>query len=466
MNITDYLKENKMDFKTNKLKNLTLFLIKFLFLSFVFFTLLFGRPVVGLSIFQYRIGELTILFGLLVSVIILFTPKKYFVRFFDNTEYLFLYKLIILSFLVIALISQSSFSDTYTFRISSYIWSLGFFVLGIISIFSFRVEFINPLMLFLVIPFFTYIMSTGNYPNFIMKFLKENADKFQFLKPSDIFLGYIVVNFMTRYILKNKDSRVIYLIISSALLAPLLLAASRGSFLGILLFFILEIYTNKNYIKNNWKKFSLYLFIGLIVLIFSTSRIDFENKKGLNLGDEFIDYLSENSNPAGLINSLREFENKKDTVRVFFSFYWHYGRLESTDSTTNWRLDIWQDVIYGVIEEGKVLTGYGYKEIFPQMTDPSAPGRLGRDGMNEHVHNYFVNIFARGGIGQLILFVLLHLSFIKYWVKKNGNYEILNFIIPCILVSSLDVTMEGVQFPLIYYSFLYYFLNMNVGVKK
>ena len=100
------------------------------------------------------------------------------------------------------------------------------------------------------------------------------------------------------------------------------------------------------------------------------------------------------------------------------------------------------------------------------MTDPSAPGRLGRDGMNEHVHNYFVNIFARGGIGQLILFVLLHLSFIKYWVKKNGNYEILNFIIPCILVSSLDVTMEGVQFPLIYYSFLYYFLNMNIGVKK
>ena len=28
----------------------------------------------------------------------------------------------------------------------------------------------------------------------------------------------------------------------------------------------------------------------------------------------------------------------------------------------------------------------------------------------------------------MILFVLLHLSFIKYWVKKNGNYEILNFI--------------------------------------
>ena len=44
------------------------------------------------------------------------------------------------------------------------------------------------------------------------------------------------------------------------------------------------------------------------------------------------------------------------------------------------------------------------------MTDPSAPWRLGRDGMNEHVHNYFVNIFASRAFGQLI-FLLLHLSF-------------------------------------------------------
>ena len=164
-----------------------------------------------------------------------------------------------------------------------------------------------------------------------MKFLKENADKFQFLKPSDIFLGYIVVNFMTRYILKNKDSRVIYLIISSALLAPLLLAASRGSFLGILLFFILEIYTNKNYIKNNWKKFSIYLFIGLIVLIFSTSRIDFENKKGLNLGDEFIDYLSENSNLLALLILLESLKIKKIQLEYFSHFI---GTMEGLNQQT------------------------------------------------------------------------------------------------------------------------------------
>ena len=41
------------------------------------------------------------------------------------------------------------------------------------------------------------------------------------------------------------------------------------------------------------------------------------------------------------------------------------------------------------------MTGHGYKSIFPIMLDPSAPGRLGRDGLNENVHNYFANIFGK-----------------------------------------------------------------------
>ena len=128
----------------------------------------------------------------------------------------------------------------------------------------------------------------------------------------------------------------------------------------------------------------------------------------------------------------------------------HYGRIESTDPTANCRLDIWQDVAFDMIKENRVLSGYGYNEIFPQMLDPTAPGRLGRDGMNEHVHNYFVNIFARVGMFQLILFLIFHLSLVLYWKKENQNYQILMYIIPSITVSLLDITLEGVQFPLIY----------------
>ena len=57
-------------------------------------------------------------------------------------------------------------------------------------------------------------------------------------------------------------------------------------------------------------------------------------------------------------------------------------------------------------DENIVMTGHGYKSIFPIMLDPSAPGRLGRDGLNENVHNYFANIFGRGGIFQFSSFSL------------------------------------------------------------
>ena len=99
------------------------------------------------------------------------------------------------------------------------------------------------------------------------------------------------------------------------------------------------------------------------------------------------------------------------------------------------------------------------------MLDPTAPGRLGRDGLNENVHNYVVNIVARGGVLQLILFIMFHLGLIKYWKDENHNYQILMYILPSLAVSFLDITMEGVQFPFIYYFFLYYFLRNATKVK-
>jgi hypothetical protein len=85
--------------------------------------------------------------------------------------------------------------------------------------------------------------------------------------------------------------------------------------------------------------------------------------------------------------------------------------------------------------------------------------------MNENIHNYFVNILARGGLIQFALFITFHLGLIAYWKDKSNNYQILMYIIPSFFVSSLDITMEGVQYPLIYYFFLYYFLQNSTKVK-
>ena len=96
------------------------------------------------------------------------------------------------------------------------------------------------------------------------------------------------------------------------------------------------------------------------------------------------------------------------------------------------------------------------------MLDPTAPGRLGRDGLNENVHNYFVNILARGGILQLLLFLYIYKTILTVYKRNHGDYKILILLIPILILSSLDVTMEGVNFPIIFYTYLGYTMKKGI----
>ena len=127
------------------------------------------------------------------------------------------------------------------------------------------------------------------------------------------------------------------------------------------------------------------------VIVFSLSSLRLTGVD-IQSPDSDISVISE------IPSAVSKIVEEKNTQDVFLSFYFADSRIFSTDPTTNWRLDIWQDVIQDLGEKNRILRGYGYNEIIPVMTDPSAPGRLGRDGLNEHVHNYLVTIFARGGI--------------------------------------------------------------------
>ena len=80
------------------------------------------------------------------------------------------------------------------------------------------------------------------------------------------------------------------------------------------------------------------------------------------------------------------------------------------------------------------------------------------DGLNENIHNYFLNIFARGGVPLFLLFIFLHVSFLTKWRERNKNLRLLNFIAPLLIASFFDVSMEGVQFPFNYYFFIGIFL--------
>jgi len=432
--------------------------------SLIFLIMIFARPAVGVELFGFRLGEYLILFGFLISLVFLFLPKKYAKHFYFNNMQFYSHKLIIFSFFLIGIFTNADFFNVYSYKSSSYIWTLSFLVFGYIFNLKSNISSSVFFVPFLAIPFLNYLFSSGNYPNIFIDFFKIHSDKFQFLKASDIFLSYIVVNFLMKYFIKSQNRRFFYFLITSALLLPLLLFASRGSFIGLLLYFIFEIIYSRRYILNNKFRVSIYFLVSIIFFSFSVLRIDRSELDRPSIED-FITVYSEEGGIEGISNSLLQLADEKDTVNVVFSFYWHYGRLESTDPTTNWRLDIWQDAVYYMSDNNILTTGHGYNEIFPIMLDPTAPGRLGRDGMNEHVHNYFVNILARGGVFQLLLFIFFHLSLIRYWKNKNSNYQILMYIVPCFFVSMLDITMEGVQFPFIYFSFLYYFLKNSTKVK-
>ncbi len=435
-------------------------ILQILFFGFFGCVILFNRSFVGLYIFGFRLGEILTGVGLLISLIFLILPKKYLSSFYFNNFQYYGSKLIVLSFFLINIINNGSFTSTYTYKSSSYIWTTFFIFFGLITNLKTHIKIEYLYRFFLVVPFLTYLFSSGNYPNFVIDFFILNSDKFQFLKASDIFIGYASINFLNKYFIKSENRRFLYFMITSGLMLPLLLFASRGSFLGVVIYMLFELFYSRRYINNNRLRVGIYLLISLLFFSFSALRID---RSELNRPS--FDDLVQVVNPSAVSDSISSLAEEKDTVRVFFSFYLHYGRLESTDPTANWRLDIWQDVLFDMAKEGRVLTGYGYNEIFPQMLDPTAPGRLGRDGMNEHVHNYFVNIFGRGGILQLLFFLIFHFGIIQYWKKENQNYQILMYVLPALIVSLLDITMEGVQFPMVYYFFLYYFLKNSTKVK-
>ncbi len=424
----------------------------FLTFGLIFFLLVayFNRSFVGLIVFDYRLGELIVLGGLLVSLYI-FIFGNFLIQ---EKTILLSFRLIIFTFFISAFLNNANFLNTYTYKSSSYVWMIGYFFIGIF-VSNLRVNKSNIFYLVSFLVLFSYIFSTGNYPNFIIDFFKVYSDKFQFTKASDSFHFILISSLIINYFTKDKFIQLAYLYSISFLFLPLLIYQSRGSFIGILLYVLIETFYFRNYIMDNKKNYLILLIVSLLFLALGVFRIS--EKSPSELSEEPVKVITETSE--------RIIENK-DTIDTLFSFYIDDGRLYSSDPTANWRLDIWQDVIYDLSSKNKNLKGYGYNEIIPVMVDGSAPGRLGKDGLNEHVHNYFFTTISRGGYIHFIFFLSFYFSLIRFWYKKTNNLRIFSYLIPVFFVSSLDITMDGVHFPFIFFLTLGYMISNKEILKK
>ncbi len=425
----------------------------------LFFYILFGRSYSGLYLFGFRLGEIILGFFLILNLVILFIPNKY-LRTQANYDNLLIYifKSIILSFFIILLLNSGSLTNLYSYKSSSYIWMLGVvFFSGyfVSSIFNKKTS------LILLSFYLVYQFSTIHYPLSIIKFFENYSDKFDFQKGSDLLIVYVVSILFIQRNVKNKFLSLSIFLLSSSILLPLFLYKSKGAFLPAVIFIIYYVVIVKNELFLNKLKTIAVLFLSVILFFVSTFEVygNLNFKKmgmdGYNSAEELSQLFSANEIERGLTAITAE----KNTDEFFLSFYVLNGRLYSREMMANWRLEIWQDILRDLKNQNRYFKGFGYNEIIPAM---DLVHRRGTDGTNENPHNFMFYILARGGLIQLVLFAMFFLQILKIYHKKFNNYHILIFLIPIFITSLFDASMESIRFPLIFYSFLSYFMMYSI----
>ena len=423
---------------------------KIVYFIFISCFILFGRSFSGLEVLNFRIGEWVTALCFLLSFIFIFSKFERYEKYFIGKRIHFIHKLIIISFFLELVLNFPINRSTYIFKSSSYIWIIVSLYVGIFifSKINYESQFFNLFFAFLPIIF---IFQTTFYPELIQDFFIEFSDKFEFLKAGDVLLVFVLSLLVLQNSLSNSLNYITIFLFSFSIFLPYFLYASKGAFLAVIVFFLLQL----NSIKIIFTKFSiknLFILFSSVFLFFSSTFYIYGNfifEKIPGESNELVVSLD-------VVDSLTAIVEERNTTEALFSFYVDNGRLYSQDVTANWRLQIWQDIIEDLSESKNILFGYGYNEIIPAMDDKE---RRGSDGKNENVHNYFFNIFARGGLFQLLLICFFHIYIIFYYLRKFKNYKILKYMIPIFVVSFFDTSMESVRFPFIYYSFLGYFFN-------
>ena len=441
-------------------------------------TMLFGRTFQGLYISEYRVGEYLVFICLIFTVF--YYPNKLFQKLKINFQYdkktFIVSKLIFLNFIFIVLLTRGSFTNLYTYKSSSIIWTTAFLFIGsyIISEEKISKKYFNfiPYILFIV-----YILSTVHFPEFLISFFQNYSDKFDFIKGSDTLLVYVVCILVARNKFNKTTAGYAYFIVSSGLYIPLMLYKSKGAFFPGILFFLFSSLYFFDYFKKEKLKTFLISFIFIPIFLFSTfnSYGNFTFKK---IGQD--NYFQDETFSGNTIQrSLNVVVNEKNTTTIFASFFIINGRLYSQEQMANWRLQIWQDVArdifwyadysmdeqykliraQGEFRTDKFLTGFGFNEMLPAMDYWE---RNGQDGTNENPHNYFVYVFGRGAVPLLALVLLFNVYIILNWKRKYDNYLILLFLLPIYFTISFDAAMESVRFPLIFYTFISYFQKNGI----
>lgn len=415
-------------------------------LGLLFIMLINGRSFLGIYIFGFRLGEIITGFAIfyIIFVILYF---DYYQRYINKTS-IILFLVLSIYFLIINLINSESFLNFYIYKSSVSIWFISFLFFGVF-VFN-NIEISNKYFLIgyggLILQF---IFNVIYYPRVLSDFFNNYSDKTQFLKGSEIAIFFIVITFFSNR--KNKEGFMIdiFVIISSIYL-PLMFFKSRAGGIAILIYFIIEIVNNRLYFMRNIKKSLILIFVSIIA--FSTTSF--------YLLDWTVGIDKAHRAPAAVEQVIKHRYTVSNTYDDEVSFvFFREGRIYSADGNFNWRLQLWQDSIYFVLDEDKGFFGYGFGKKLP-MFDTS--WYAGEDGSNENTHNYFINFFTKAGLIGLTVLLLFFYFVFKQKKIEFSNSDLIIFLLPLFIISMFDGSMENPYFASVFYFFLSSFFT---GIK-
>ncbi len=426
-------------------------LIKYFVPMFLLLVILFSRSFIGIYIFGYRIGEYLVVFGLVISCFLPFL-KKYFIKSIPKNLY-YLNLMMVASFFVILVINQSSLFNTYIFKSSSYIWTISYIYVGayFFDIFKFKEKFI--LFLQILLPALYVLQTTYLYKlsviyplvdsseDLLLNFFINYSDKYEIYKGTDLLIFFAILTYIINRSNFTQYNKILYFSGISSLFIPLFMVRSRAAYFSIMLFIFYELFQLLKTIKLDIK-----LMLSILLIIFLMF-----NLSSANLTDK--DFTS--FDVSSSINDLSKVRNT-DLDGSIISY--RDGRLYSSDGNFNWRLQIWQDVFKDSINNNNFFFGYGYENKIPAM---EIEGRSGSDGKNENVHNFIVNVYARGGIIQCAIYLSFIISIFSF--SRNLNYprKFSTLLFVSLLASLFDASMENAHFPVFLYLFIGYFIAYN-----
>ena len=425
--------------------------LKTLVITFLFLSIIFTRSFLGIQIWMFRLGELVMAFSALIFLITLTIFKPIYE---DKYKSIFLTSvLILLTFGVTVVFTGSNLFNVYTYKASSYIWSIGFLFLGLTlpKLKTLRRSYSILLQISLLI---IYLVAIYDFPENIIEFFYSYSDKYEPHKGSDIVINFaILIYFLNRFYKHNQYGFELFLVNLSIFL-PLFLYKSRAALISILIFVIYELFLyRKEIFRFNFRRIIVFLFVSILLIV---STFLSQRYVVVEFSEETIEQIPDAFKTLGEY----KFSKYKDDYPLF---YISEKRLFSGDGNLNWRLQLWQDAIEDNYQDNKLFYGIGYKSKFNVFIENNlvntigvADGndRRGLDGLNEHVHNYFLTIFLRGGFLQLLVFFTFYYSLFQSAKKNNQLFEMIIFSASVMFVSFFDSSMENAHFPLLFYFFV------------